>query len=144
MASGSPLRILVIRTGNRARSQMAQGWLKHLSKGRIDVKSAGTQPTGVHPLAVKVMSEVGIDISGHTSDHVDRYAGDAFNLVLTVCDSALEQCLVFPGARRLIHQGFEDPDKRGFSESESLEIFRRIRKEVEAYCQGILTTELHC
>ncbi len=90
------------------------------------------------------MSEVGIDISSHTSDHVDRYAGDAFDLVLTVCDSARERCPVFPGARCLIHQGFEDPDKRGFTESESLEIFRRIMEEIEAYCQEILTTEMHC
>ena len=92
----TPYRILVICTGNRARSQMAHGWLAHLGGPGLAVSSAGTEPKGVHPLAVRVMAEVGIDISGHTSDAVDCYADQDFDLVITVCDDAREQCPVFP------------------------------------------------
>lgn len=88
-------RLLVVCTGNRARSQMAHGWLCGLGGNRVEVSSAGTNPKGVHPMAVRVMDEVGIDISGHTSDHVDQYADDDVDLVITVCDSARESCPVF-------------------------------------------------
>ena len=105
-----PVRILVICTGNRARSQMAHGWLRQIGGDRVAVCSAGTVPKGVHPIAIGVMSEVEIDISAHSSDHVDRYLEDEFDLVLTVCDSARESCPVFSRARRTVHQSFEDPD----------------------------------
>ena len=105
-----PFRMLVICTGNRARSQMAHGWLADLGGERVEVDSAGTNPRGVHPLAVRVMAEVGIDISGHTSDHVDRYADSDYDLVLTVCDTAREACPFFPGVKRTLHHGFSDPD----------------------------------
>ena len=98
MADQDPFRILVVCTGNRARSQMAHGWMRHLGGPRVRVRSAGTQLKGVHPMAIRVMAEVGIDLPGHTSDHVDRYVGEDFDLVVSVCDSARESCPVFPGA----------------------------------------------
>ncbi len=132
------MRILVICTGNRARSQMAHGWLRKLGAARVEVSSAGTEPKGVHPIAVRVMHEVGIDISGHTSDHVDLYAGQHFELVLTVCDSAKESCPVFPGAARTLHHSFEDPDDPDLSEAELTAVFRRIRDEIGEYCGALL------
>ncbi len=132
------MRVLVICTGNRARSQMAHGWLRRIGGDRVDIYSAGTEPKGVHPIAIQVMSEVGIDISCHTSDHVDRYREDDFDLILTVCDSAREACPVFPGARRVIHRSFEDPDYPDHSESELTEVFRRLRDEIGDYCRELL------
>ncbi len=101
MTNPRPSRLLVICTGNRARSQMAHGWLRSLGGDNVEVTSAGTNPNGVHPMAVRVMDEVGIDISSHTSDHVDQYVEDDFDLVITVCDSARESCPVIPGAKRV-------------------------------------------
>ena len=142
MAGSEPYRILVICTGNRARSQMAHGWLNHLGGERVRVWSAGTQPKGVHPMAIRAMAEVGVDISGHTSDHVDSYVGEPFDLVITVCDSARESCPVFPGAARLLHRGFEDPDKPGAGDDELLAVFRRIRDEIGEFSRGLLAEEL--
>ncbi len=130
--------ILVICTGNRARSQMAHGWLRQIGGDRVEVCSAGTEPKGVHPIAIEVMSEVGIDISCHTSDHVDRYLDDDFDLVLTVCDSAKESCPVVPGARRTIHRSFEDPDYPELSQSDLTDVFRRIRDEIGEYSRELL------
>ena len=133
-----PFRILVICTGNRARSQMAHGWLAHLGKERVSVDSAGADPRGVHPLAVAVMAEVGIDISGHTSDHVDRYAGGDYDLVVTVCGPARESCPVFPGALRTLHRGFTDPDRSGLGEADLVDLFRQVRDEIGAFCRELL------
>ena len=135
---GEPYRILVICTGNRARSQMAHGWLAHLGGERVAVASAGTEPRGVHPLAIRVMREKGIDISGHTSDHVDKYAREPFDLVLTVCDAAKQQCPAFTGARRQLHRAFEDPDYPDLSEEEFAHVFRRIRDRIEAFSRDLL------
>lgn len=136
------LRLLVICTGNRARSQMAEGWFRSLGDGRVDVASAGTEPKGVHPIAVRVMGEVGIDISAQRSDHVDRYLQDEFDLVLTVCDSARESCPMFPGARRTLHHSFEDPDYPDLSEAELTAVFRRIRDEIGEFARVLLAAEL--
>lgn len=133
-----PFRILVICTGNRARSQMAHGWLKTLGGDRVQICSAGTEPKGVHPIAIRVMEEVGVDISNHTSDHVDRYLEEDFDLVLTVCDSAREACPVFPGARRTIHHSFEDPDYPELSEDDLTQVFRRIRDEIGEHAGRLL------
>lgn len=134
--------MLVICTGNRARSQMAHGWLRHLGGERVAVSSAGTVPKGVHPVAVRVMAEVGIDISGHTSDSVDDYVSDDFDLVLTVCDDAKEACPVFPGVGRALHQAFEDPDYPGMGEEEFTDVFRRVRDEIGAFSRKLLAREL--
>ena len=136
------LRILVICTGNRARSQMAEGWLRHLGQGRVAAASAGTHPRGVHPLAVKVMAEVGIHVTSHRSDPVEGYVGREFDLVWTVCDAARETCPVFPVAKRQLHHGFEDPDRAGLDDEELLAIFRRTRDEIGAYCRKLLFGEL--
>ena len=140
--SNSPFRVLVICTGNRARSQMAHGWLRHLGGERVVVKSAGTAPKGVHRVAIKVMAEVGIDISGHTSDHVDDYIDENFDLVVTVCDQAREACPVFPGARRTLHRAFEDPDYPWMGEEEFADVFRRIRNAIEEFSRELLAREL--
>lgn len=135
-----PVRILVICTGNRARSQMAHGWLRHFGGNRVAVASAGTKPKGVHPLAIRVMDEVGVDISGHTSDPVDRYVAEDFDLVITVCDAAREQCPVFPGAKRVLHHAFEDPDYPELTEAELTDVFRRIRDQIATFCRNLLET----
>lgn len=140
MPQPHPFRILVLCTANRARSQMAHGWLRHLGGERVAVESAGTAPKGLHPLSVRVMAEVGIDISKHTSDHVDRYVEQEFDLVLTVCDSAREACPVFPGAKRMLHRSFEDPDSSGLDEDELLPVFRRVRNEIGEYSRELLDT----
>ncbi len=137
-----PFRVLVICTGNRARSQMAHGWLRHLGGDRVAVESAGTEPKGVHPLAIRVMDEVGIDISRHTSDPVDRYVSEDFDLVITVCDTAREQCPVFPGAKRVLHQAFEDPDYPELTEAELTDVFRRIRDQIAAFCRKALEANI--
>lgn len=134
-----PYRILVICTGNRARSQMAHGWFCQLGGTRVTVDSAGTEPKGVHPLAVSVMNEVGIDISTHTSDPVDQYVNTEYDLVLTVCDTAKESCPAFPGARQTMHHAFEDPDYPDMSEKEFRDVFRRIRDEIGEFCRTLLS-----
>ncbi len=139
-----PLRVLVLCTGNRCRSQMAHGWIKHHGGPDVDVFSAGTKPHGVHPLSVRVMEEAGVDISHHTSDHVDQYLDDDFDIVVTVCDSAKETCPVFPGARRTIHHAFDDPDdKTGtMSDEELLPTFRRVRDEIRGWAESFVQQEL--
>lgn len=121
---------------------MAQGWLRHLGGTRVEVDSAGTDPKGVHPLAIRVMGEVGIDISGHTSDHVDTHVGEDYDLVVTVCDAARERCPVFPGARRLLHRTFEDPDYPWMSERELADVFRRVRDEISDFCRVLVAREV--
>ena len=138
MPHSHPFRILVLCTGNRARSQMAHGWLRHLGGERVAVESAGTAPKGLHPLSVRVMAEVGIDISSRTSDHVDRYVAQDFDLVLTVCNSARESCPVLPGAKRMLHRGFVDTDQPGLDEGELLAVFRWVRDEIGAYSRELL------
>ena len=135
-----PFRILVICTGNRARSQMAHGWLNHLGGESVTVDSAGTEPRGVHPLAVSVMAEVGIDISGHTSDPVDRYMGGIYELVLTVCDAAREACPVFPNAGRTLHRSFADPDRADLDGDALVAVFRQTRDEIGDFCRELLTS----
>jgi arsenate reductase len=102
--------MLVVCTGNRARSQMAEGWLRQVADDGLEVRSAGTEPKGVHPLAIEATAEVGIDITGQRSEHVLLYADQDFDLVVTVCDDAKCSCPVFPGARRVLQRAFEDPD----------------------------------
>jgi len=125
-------RVLVLCTGNSARSQMAEGLLRELGGGRFEVHSAGTRPGGVRPEAVEAMREVGIDISGHRSKSVEEFAGRQFDTVITVCDNARENCPVFPGRTERVHWSFEDPAAAAGDWEERLSVFRRVRDEIGA------------
>ena len=126
-------RVLILCTGNSARSQMAEGLLRHDAGDRFEVESAGTKPSQVRPEAITVMNELGIDISGHRSKSVDEFTGQQFDYVLTVCDNAKESCPIFPGQTLTIHHNFEDPAAVQSSENERLAAFRRIRDEIRDY-----------
>jgi arsenate reductase len=126
-------RVLILCTGNSARSQMAEGLLRHDGGGRFTVESAGTHPSRVRPEAIAAMREVGIDISGHRSKHLDEFAGVSFDYVVTVCDNAREACPIFPGATVRMHRSFEDPAAVEGSEQERLAAFRRVRDEIREY-----------
>lgn len=128
-------RVLILCTGNSARSQMAEGLLRHDAGDRFDVKSAGTNPSRVRPEAIAVMKELGVDISGQRSTHVDEVAGTAFDYVLTVCDQAREACPLFPAPSQQLHHDFQDPAAFEGSEDERLAVFRRVRDEIRAYLQ---------
>jgi arsenate reductase len=128
-------RVLILCTGNSARSQMAEGLLRHDAGNRFEVFSAGTEPSQVRPEAIAAMRELGIDISGHRSKSVDEFIGQHFDYVLTVCDNAKESCPIFPGKAVTIHRNFEDPATLEGSEGERLAAFRRIRDEIHEYLQ---------
>ncbi len=123
-------RVLILCTGNSARSQMAEGLLRHDAGDLFDVESAGTQPRPVCPEAIAVMREIGIDISGHRSKNVDEFQGQSFDHVLTVCDDARETCPVFFGAAKQLHHSFEDPAVFVGPDTERLALFRRVRDEL--------------
>ena len=123
-------RVLILCTGNSARSQMAEGLLRHDGRGRFEVFSAGVSPSGVRPEAVEAMREIGIDISGQRSKAVEEFAGQAFDYVITVCDNAREQCPFFPAGTGRIHWSFDDPAGAGGDEAARLPVFRRVRDEI--------------
>jgi arsenate reductase len=126
-------RVLILCTGNSARSQMAEGLLRHDAGERFDVESAGTKPGIVRPEAITAMKELGIDISGHRSKHVHEFEGLKFDYVITVGDKAKESCPVFFGGAKQLHQNFDDPAEMDGSEEERLARFRRVRSELRAY-----------
>jgi arsenate reductase len=126
-------RILILCTGNSARSQMAEGLLRYDAGDRFEVFSAGTKPSQVRPEAVAVMGESGIDISGHRSKSVQEFTGQPFDYVLTVCDHAKESCPIFPTRTVTIHHSFEDPADLNGSEEDRLALFRRVRDEIRKY-----------
>jgi arsenate reductase (thioredoxin) len=130
-------RILILCTGNSARSQMSEGLLRHDAGDRFEVFSAGTRPSHVRAEAIAVMRELGIDISGQRSKGVDEFVGQQFDYVLTVCDHAKESCPVFPGKTVVIHQNFEDPAALEGSEAQRLAVFRRVRDQIRHYLQGV-------
>jgi arsenate reductase (thioredoxin) len=123
-------RVLFLCTHNSARSQMAEGMLRNLAGGRFEVMSAGTEATHLRRQAIKVMNEIGIDISGQESKTLARYLGQPFDYVITVCDEANEACPVFPGAKNRLHWSLEDPSRADGSEEERLAVFRRVREEI--------------
>lgn len=127
-------RVLILCTGNSARSQMAEGLLRHDAGDRYEVESAGTNPGSVRPEAVAVMKELGIDISHHRSKHVDEFSGQQFDYVITVCDHAKESCPIFAGPAKRLHHSFEDPPPLTVgSDEERMAIFRRVRNELQQY-----------
>ena len=126
----SKRRVLFLCTHNSARSQMAEGLLRHLGNGEIEAFSAGTEATHVRPLAIRAMAEVGIDISGQESKTLDRYLDEAFDVVITVCDDANESCPIFPNAKARIHWSFPDPSKAVGTEDEQLAVYRQVRDAI--------------
>ena len=127
------VRVLILCTGNSARSQMGEGLLRKIAGDQLDVFSAGTKPAGLNPNAVKAMAEIGIDISGQRSKSVDEFAGQQFDYVITVCDNAKESCPIFPGEAIRLHQSFEDP--AATPPQEQPEAFRRVRDQLESWFQ---------
>ena len=128
--------VLILCTGNSARSQMAEGLLRHDAGDRFDVASAGTHPSRVRPEAIAVMREIGIEISGHRSKSVDEFATRDFDYVLTVCDHAKETCPIFPGHGIRLHHNFEDPAAVEGSNGDKLAAFRRVRDQVREFLRG--------
>ena len=129
-------RVLILCTGNSARSQMAEGLLRNMAGDRFNVNSAGITPSYVRPEAIEVMREIGIDISGHRSKSVDEFAGQEFDFVITVCDNAEENCPVFPGKTTRIHWRFDDPAAVTENGETRLAAFREIRDQIAAKLSG--------
>ncbi|MFO7929246.1 MAG: arsenate reductase ArsC [Actinomycetota bacterium] len=134
------MRILILCTGNSCRSQMAEGFFRKY-RSKWDVNSAGIMPSRVHPFAIEVMEEVGIDISSHRSKSVDEFMGQDFDYVITVCDNARESCPVFPGKVKMVHWSFRDPASVIGSREKQLEAFRTIRDEIEKKIKEFLRGE---
>jgi arsenate reductase len=132
------MRVLILCTGNSARSQMAEGLLRALSRGALEVHSAGTKPSQVNPLAIEAMKESGIDISGHRSKSVQEFAAQRFDIVITVCDNARETCPIFPGAPGRIHWSFPDPAAVEGSHEEKLRAFRDVRDGLKQRLQRLM------
>jgi arsenate reductase (thioredoxin) len=137
---GSP-RVLFLCTANSCRSQMAEGWLRHLAGGRFEAASAGAHPSRVNPDAVRVMKEAGIDISVHRSKDVSEFFGQRFAYVVRVCDRAKEECPIFPGAFRYFDWNLDDPAAAVGSEEERLAVFRRVRDEIAERVRKFLASE---
>jgi arsenate reductase len=134
------VRVLFLCTGNSCRSQMAEGWARHLLGDKIEPHSAGVESHGLNPHAASVMAEAGVDISHQRSKLVTELGDIPFDLVVTVCDSAAERCPIFPGRTKMIHHGFDDPPrlaKTARSEQEALGHYRRVRDEIKAFVESL-------
>jgi arsenate reductase len=132
-------RVLILCTGNSARSQMAEGLLRHDGGDRFEVESAGVISSFVRPQAIKAMEEIGIDISNHHSKSVDEFLRQEFDYVITVCDNAKESCPVFPGNTERIHWSFDDPAEAQGDEDEILAVFRRVRDEIRERLRSFIS-----
>lgn len=134
------LKVLFLCTGNSCRSQMAEGWCRHLKSDVIEAYSAGIETHGLNPHAVKVMAEAGVDISTHRSKHLDELKDVPFDYVITVCDNAHESCPIFPHKTQVVHVGFDDPPrlaKAAKSEEEALNCYRRVRDQIRAFIERL-------
>ena len=134
------MKILFLCTGNSCRSQMAEGWAKHLKKGEIEAVSAGIARHGMNPYAVRVMQEAGVDMSAHVSKTLGDLPSLDFDIVITLCGHASETCPFFPGPVRRVHQGFDDPPSlcAGMTdEDEILAVYRRVRDEIRLFVEGL-------
>jgi arsenate reductase len=134
--------ILVLCTGNSCRSQIAEGYLQHFAGNRANVYSAGIETHGVNHKAVQVMAEDGIDISGHTSNHIDEYAGVPFDYMITVCDNANEACPFFPGNIKRFHQNFSDPAKATGTAEEVMNEFRQVREMIKTFSKEFIAKHI--
>jgi arsenate reductase len=133
-------KVLFLCTGNSCRSQMAEGWARHLKGDVIEPYSAGIETHGLNPNAVKVMAEAGVDISGHHSKHLNELKDIDFDYVITVCDNAHESCPMFPGKTKIIHVGFDDPPrlaKEARAEEDALNCYRRVRDEIKSFVENL-------
>jgi arsenate reductase len=136
----SRLKVLFLCTGNSCRSQMAEGWARHLKGDVIEAYSAGIETHGLNPHAVRVMAEAGVDISNHRSTHIDELKDTPLDYVVTVCDHAHESCPVFPGRTKIAHVGFDDPPrlaKEAKTPEEALDCYRRVRDQIKSYVQTL-------
>lgn len=138
------LNVLYLCTGNSCRSQMAEGWTRHLKGDRINAFSAGIETHGLNPNAVKVMAEAGIDITTHRSQHIDEFKDTKLDVVVTVCGHAHETCPYFPAGCKVQHVGFDDPPKmakalaeKGASEEEQLDCYRQVRDQIKAFVETL-------
>jgi len=138
--NGPRWRVLFVCTHNSARSQMAEGWLRHLAGDRVDVHSAGTEATGVRPLAIELMAEAGVDISRQQSKTLERYLAESWDDVITVCDQANEACPWFPGGTRRMRWSFPDPSRASGSLDEQRAAYRRVRDAIRSRIEGFLRT----
>jgi len=136
-------RILVLCTGNSCRSQLAEGYLRHFAGDKAEIFSAGIETHGVNPKAIQIMAEDNIDISAHTSNHVDEYSNIEFDAVITVCDNANEACPFFPGNVDRFHQNFPDPAKATGSPEEVLAEFRKVREQIKTYSADFVSQYIH-
>ncbi len=134
-------RVLFLCTGNSARSQMAEGLLNHMSHGEWKVQSAGIFPSYVHPLAIRAMEDIGIDISQQTSKPVDQFINEKFDYVITLCDYAAQVCPNFPGQGKRLHWPFEDPAAAIGTLEERLAVFRRVRDEIKTKMEEFIKSE---
>ncbi len=137
---GKFLKILFLCTGNSCRSQMAQGWARHLKSDILQAASAGTKPGTIDPRAIKVMAEAGVDISDQYSKHLDELKGQQFDYVITLCGSANESCPVFPAKTKVVHVGFEDPPKAAAAaetEEQAMQAYREVRDQIRQFVAGM-------
>jgi len=141
---GNKMHVLFLCTGNSCRSQMAEGWARHLKGDVIEPYSAGIETHGLNPHAVEVMAEAGVDISGHSSKHIDAFKDIMLDTVVTVCGHAHETCPFFPGNCKVVYVGFDDPPKmarklaeKGASEAEPLDCYRKVRDEIKAFVESL-------
>ncbi|MHC5179278.1 MAG: arsenate reductase ArsC [Planctomycetota bacterium] len=140
MQETAKLKVLFLCTGNSCRSQMAEGWTRHLKADVIEAYSAGVETHGLNPNAVQVMAEAGVDISGHKSQHIDEFNDIQLDVVITVCGHAHESCPVFSGTTKVVHIGFDDPPKlakEASTEEEALDCYRRVRDEIRAFVETL-------
>ncbi len=138
--TGKKIKVLFLCTGNSCRSQMAEGWTRHLWPEKIEAFSAGLKPHGLDPLAVDAMKEAGVDISIQRSKHVDEVIDSQFDSVITVCSDADENCPVFPGRTKVIHAGFDDPprlSRDSKTAEEKMSHYRRVRDEIKEFVSGL-------
>ena len=138
--TGKKLKVLFLCTGNSCRSQMAQGWARHLKGDVLEAYSAGIEAHGLNAHAVRVMAEAGVDISGHRSKHVDELRNIDFDYVVTMCNDAHEQCPMVSGPAPLVHVGFDDPPRlaqSATSHEEMLNCYRRVRDQIRAFVETL-------
>ena len=138
------LRLLFLCTGNSCRSQMAEGWTRHLKGGQIEAFSAGIETHGLNPNMVKVMAEAGVDVTSQKSENIRDYADAQLDVVVTVCGHAHETCPIFPANCKVVHVGFPDPPKiakelaeQGVPEEEQLECYRQVRDEIKSFVESL-------